>query len=104
MTADDQETHASAEPSVLLIDVGALGDLDLVDISAILQLQLLARRFGVCVQLCNARASLKELLVFTGFETVLPCGTAVLHECVGHPEVGEEVRVDEEVDPVDPAV
>jgi hypothetical protein len=100
---DDVQPDAPA-PAVLIVDVGGLGELDIVDIGALVHLQLVARRFGASIQLCNARGNLEDLLALTGLDTVLPCGPSELGECVGHPEVREQVRVDEEVDPVDPAV
>ena len=89
---------------MLAVDVGALGDLDIVDIGALVHLQLVARRFGASIQLCNARASLADLLAFTGLDAVLPCGARELDEGVGHLEEREQLRVDEEVDSVDPTV
>jgi ABC-type transporter Mla MlaB component len=46
---------------------------DAVAIDALARLQLLARRRGCRVRLCNASAALLDLVAFMGLSNVLPC-------------------------------
>ena len=70
--------------------------LELVD--ALMRLVLVARRHGMTVRLANAPDELRELLELTGLDGVLAL------EPLGQPEGGEELRVDEVVQPGDPPV
>ncbi len=89
---------------VVVIDVEPLGDLDIVDVGVLVRLQLLARRFGASVELCNARDELTRLLALVGLGELLPLRVKGSDGRVGQAEVREELGIDEEVDPVDPAV
>jgi ABC-type transporter Mla MlaB component len=89
-------------------DVGALADPDAITIDALARLQLTARRLGYRVELRGTCEELEDLLSVTGLLEVLTGGGAVVASAVeawGEPELREQAfRVEEEADPVDPAV
>jgi ABC-type transporter Mla MlaB component len=58
-------------PEVAYCEVGDL-DVDAVTIDALARLQLTARRRGCEIRLTGVCAELRELLAFSGLETVLP--------------------------------
>ena len=70
---EEQTTPDATRPVVLVIDVSGLGDLDLVDIGALVRLQLVARRLGASVEVRNAREDLVNLLAFTGLDVAVRC-------------------------------
>jgi hypothetical protein len=102
MAAQDQPEREPARPPVLVVDVGGLEAMDIIDLGALVRLQLVARRFGASIELRNACPEVIALLQLAGFDEVLPC--SLLRERGREPEEREEVGVDEEVNPVDPAV
>ena len=57
---------------VAICDVSAIG-VDAVTIDALARLQLVARRDGCRIRLCNASGELLELVDFMGLTNVLPC-------------------------------
>lgn len=59
-------------PGVVLCDVQGV-EADAVTVDALARLQLAARRLRCRVRLCNASASLRELVGFMGLTDVLPC-------------------------------
>jgi hypothetical protein len=71
------------------------GDLALVD--ALARMQLAARRRGRRLRLCNASDGLRGLLDLVGLADALAV------EPRGQPELREQLRVDEVVQPGDPA-
>jgi STAS domain len=102
MAVHDDTAPAPRDPIRLAVDLAGLANVDIVDIGALVRLQLLARRFGATIELHNAHADFADLLVFAGLVEVLP--VADLDRRRGQTEVREEGGVHEEVDPVDPAV
>ena len=110
MAAHDQPEFDRTRPPVLVVDVAGLRRIDMGDLGALVRLQLIARRFGASIELRNACPDITALLHFAGFSELLPCADASgptgppSGERRGQPEEREEVGVDEEVDPVDPAV
>jgi ABC-type transporter Mla MlaB component len=92
--------HAMLErvdAELVVCDVGALADIDLVTVAALARLKLTARRLGCGLSLRHPSRELEELLAFVGLADVLlePSGKA---------EEREQVRgVEEEADPADPA-
>jgi anti-anti-sigma regulatory factor len=91
----------SAAPLVLVCDVGAIVDPDEAILDALAGLQLAARNFGASIRFVNASGRLRDLLELTGLADVLPCsGVQVGRDT----EQGEQARVDEVVDPDDPAI
>jgi ABC-type transporter Mla MlaB component len=85
-------------------DVGALANPDLSAIDALARLQLTARRLGRSIRLRHVRADLHGLLALTGLCDELPLSGGLRLEPYGQTEEREQVLVDEEVDPADPAV
>jgi hypothetical protein len=71
---------------------------DLAVVEALARVQLSARRRGSCVRLLNVSDRLRGLLELVGLADVL-CG-----EAQRKPELGEEVRIDEVMEPGDPPV
>ena len=92
---------------VVLCDVGAIVDPDLVTVEALARLLLTARRNGRRLQLRRAGCRLRELLVLTGLHSVLPLhggGGQLGIEVWRQPEQGEQpLGVQERVEPDDPA-
>jgi anti-anti-sigma regulatory factor len=87
--------HADAE--LVVCDLGALVDIDLVTVHALARLKLTARRLGCGLSLRHASRELEELLAFVGLADVLL-------EPGGQAEEREQARgVEEEADPADPA-
>jgi len=80
----------------VIVDVGALTELDLATVDALARLQLTARRLGAVIELRNASRDVIELLAFAGLADVLPV------EVDREIEERKEVRVDEVVDRADP--
>ena len=110
MAAKNDPDLERSRPTVLVVDVGDFSTMDIIDLGALVRLQLIARRFGASIELRNACPDFIELLRLAGFSEVLPCSSgaadasAELAECGRQPEQGEQIGVDEEVDPVDPTV
>ena len=85
------------DAELVVCDVGALVDIDLVTVCALARLKLTARRLGCGLSLRHASRELQELLAFVGL-------AEVLLEPGGKPEEREQARrVEEEADPADPA-
>lgn len=74
--------------------------LSLVDDLA--RLQLVARRLGYSIQLRDAPGPLRALLDLVGLAEVVTSSGPLAVEVGGEPELGEEVRVEEAVEPGDP--
>jgi hypothetical protein len=85
-------------------EVGGLVDPDPVAVDALARMQLTARRAGGAIRLRHVQARLRDLLAATGLCGALPrCGRQVVRPR-WQAEEREQLRVDEEVDPADPAV
>jgi ABC-type transporter Mla MlaB component len=94
---------AAGEVDLVTVEVGGIAGPDQVAIDALARLQLTARRLGRSIRLRHARAKLRDLLVLTGLSEELP-SSGDLPRPRGKPEEREQARLDEEVDPADPAV
>jgi hypothetical protein len=83
--------------------VAGLTDADLATVDALAQLQLVAGRLGITVELRGAPRELRELLDFAGLRDVVRCLEPLPVEVRGQAEQREEPRgVEEEADPGDP--
>ena len=83
--------------TIIVIDVDStVPDLALVD--SLARLQLAARRRGCSIRLRNAGRALCDLIALVGLADVLPV------EVGREPEAGEQLGVEEVVQPRDPAV
>lgn len=89
-------------PRSIVVDVSSLTAPDERTLEVLVRLQLTARRCGASIRLHHARAELVDLLALVGLAEVLP----VIVESGLEPdrlvEQGEQVLVNEEVDPGDP--
>ena len=88
---------ANDAPKPIVIDVHSTAP-DLCTVDDLARLQLAARRAGCSILLRNASAALRELIALVGLVDVLPL------EPGRESEVGEELGVQEVVQPGDPAV
>jgi STAS domain len=95
---------AAGVVEVITCEVGGLTEPDPDAVDALARLQLTARRLGRSIRLRHPRPELRDLLGLTGLCTELPCGAGLGLDPQGQTEQREEVRIDEEVDPTDPAV
>ena len=86
----------SFRPAGRLRDVHPAYDLAFVD--ALMRRQLHARRQGCTLVLHNVPAELRGLLELLGLDELL------VLEPGGQAEVGEQLRIDEVMEPADPAV
>jgi hypothetical protein len=82
------------------LEAGARPDLAVVDELA--RLQLAARRFGLSLRLCDPCGCLCELLDLVGLDRVVTTNGGSVVEVGRHPESGEQVGVEEGVEPGDP--
>ena len=90
---------------LLTCDVGAVAEPDLATVNALARLQLVARRAGCSLRLRDARADLQGLLVLTGLSETVGLVPALSVGCARQAEQREQAcRVEEEVEPGDPAV
>jgi ABC-type transporter Mla MlaB component len=94
---------AAGVVEVITCEVGGLTHPDPGAVDALARLQLTARRLGRSIRLRHPRRELRDLLGLTGLCTALPCDAGLRLEPQWQPEGREQVRVDEEVDPADPA-
>jgi ABC-type transporter Mla MlaB component len=95
---------AAGVVEVITCEVGGLTQPDPGAVDALARLQLTARRLGRSIRLRHPRRELRDLLGLTGLCTELPYGAGLRLEPQWLTEGQEQVRVDEEVDPADPAV
>ena len=86
---------------IFVVDARGM-DPDLRTVETLARLQLAARRSGASIRLRDACPMLRDLLAWSGLAELLPAESAV--EGDGLVEEREELVVDEEVDPRDPAV
>ena len=88
----------------LVLDVSSMVKPDMSDVDALAGLQLLARSLGSSIVLDEAGDDLRSLIEFSGLGAVLPSlpsRRGSIDEPNRKPEEGEQVGVDEEVDPGD---
>lgn len=101
-----EHAHAmltDSDADVVICDVGALVDPDVVAIDALARLQLTTRRLGRQLRLRRASRELQELLAICGVREVVPLAAELSLEAEGQPKQGEQPRgVQERVDPGDP--
>lgn len=95
---------AAGVVEVITCEVGGLTGPDAGALDALARLQLTARRQGRSIRLRHPGPELRDLLGLTGMCAELPCGPGLRLEPQRQPEQREQVGVDEEVDPADPAV
>jgi anti-anti-sigma regulatory factor len=96
---------AESDAEVILCDVRGLVRADVLTVHALARLQLTARRLGRRVRLLDPPPELRDLLQFVGLDEALPATRGLCVEPVGEPEQREEPRrVEERVEPGDPAV
>jgi anti-anti-sigma regulatory factor len=94
---------AQSDADVIVCDVRGLVRPDATCVHALARLQLTARRLGRRVRLLDPPPELRDLLRFVGLDEALPAALCV--EPVGQAEEREEPRrVEERVEPGDPAV
>jgi hypothetical protein len=90
--------------SVVLCDVGALTDPDLISIDALARMQLTAFRLGGQLRLRHASTQLRGLLALTGLHEVLPILPGSRLQVTRQPEQREQgLGVEERVDRCYPA-
>ena len=84
-------------PKPIVIDVNSTAPV-LRSVDLLARLQLAARREGCSIELRHASEALRDLIALVGLVDVLPL------EAGREPEVGEELGIEEVVEPRDPAV
>ncbi len=88
---------------VLLCEVSALTDADLLTVDALARLQLGARRLGCDMRLEHAPPELRDLLSLLGLQEVVRCAEESGLDARGQAERREKARgVEEERDAGDP--
>lgn len=93
----------SSDADLIICDVEALDDPDVVTVEVLARLQLTARRLGREVQFRHACNELKDLLALTGLDDVVRLFAGRGLEPRGKAEEREQTRrVEEETDPNDP--
>jgi hypothetical protein len=80
----------------------ATARVDLPVIDGLARLQLAARRLGYSIQLRDPSGRLCELLDLTGLGQVVMTAAGLVVEVAGEPEGGEQLGVEEGVEPGDP--
>jgi anti-anti-sigma regulatory factor len=96
---------AQSDAEVILCDVRGLVRPDATCVHALARLHLTARRLGRRVRLLDPPPELRDLLRFVGLDEALPATGGLRVEPVGQAEEREEPRrVEERVEPGDPAV
>jgi len=98
LCADLAELLCGRDPGVVVCDVAAVVQADVVMVEALARLRLAAARQGWRLAVDGAGPELRRLIGLLGLAGVLP-------ESVGQPEEGEQAgRVEEVVERRDPAV
>jgi hypothetical protein len=92
-----------AEEHPILVVDGRGMEPDLRTVEVLARVQLAARRAGAAIRLQHACPMLRDLLAWSGLAELLPADDSAA-EGDGLVEQREELVVDEEVDPRDPAV
>jgi ABC-type transporter Mla MlaB component len=88
---------------LVMCDVGAVVEPDVMVIEALARLQLTARRAGGSIGVWRASGRLRDLLALVGLcDVVAVCDDSPLGSC-GQVEEGEQLRVEEGVEGCDPA-
>ena len=92
-------------PRLIVCDVSAVTDPDMVTIDTLARLQLTARRSGTSIALTGVSEELKELLEFAGLGSIFPRCPPSAVEPIRQPEQGEEAGgIQKEADPADPSL
>jgi hypothetical protein len=92
----------SGEASTVCGELGPDDRVDLTVVNQLARLQLAARRLGCTIVLRGVGVRLAELLDFAGLTDVLPSVSEDGREIGRKPEGGEEVGVEEGMEPGDP--
>jgi ABC-type transporter Mla MlaB component len=87
------------EADLVLCDVGALANPDVVAVDVLARLQLTARKLGRRVRVERAGPELKELIDLVGLAAEVPCGDLSLESRRQAEKREESGRVEEERDP-----
>ena len=95
---------ANGDVDLVTCEVGGLVHPDVTAVGALARLQLTARRSGRAIRLRNAQVELRDLLALTGLRDELPVCPGLIAQPLREAEQREQIRIDEEVDPADPAV
>ena len=95
-------TGEDARTVDVVVDRALRADLELVD--ALARLQLAAGRLGCAVRLHGAGDDLRGLLDLVGLSDVVREGEPLRLELFGKPEEGEQLGIEEVVEPGDPPV
>ena len=85
-------------------DVSGLRAFDPESLAALVRLQMIARRLGTSIELHNACPRLVDFLTLAGLSEVLPVATGSGFDVNRLSEDREQLGVDEERDPRDPAL
>jgi ABC-type transporter Mla MlaB component len=91
-----------SEADLVLCDVGALANPDVVAIDMLARLQLTARSLGRRVQVERAGTELKELITLVGLAAEVPCGDLPFESWRQAEEREKSGRVEEERDSGEP--
>jgi ABC-type transporter Mla MlaB component len=92
-----------SDADLVVCDVGALLDPDVVTVEALARLQLTARRMGRQVRILGACAELADLLTLSGLSEIVPPCPELPLESRGQVEQREPASgIEEERDPADP--
>ncbi|HEX3839292.1 MAG TPA: hypothetical protein VHU85_00725 [Acidimicrobiales bacterium] len=92
----------SGEATTVCGRLGADDRVDLTLVNQLARLQLAARRLGCSIVLRGVGVRLAELIDFAGLTDVLPSVSEPGREVGGKPEGGEQVGVEEGMEPSDP--
>jgi STAS domain len=76
--------------------------IDLATVDALARLTLAARRQGLTIRLVDASPELRALLELVGLDGLLLAGAESALEADGEAELGEQLGVEEVVEPGDP--
>jgi hypothetical protein len=94
---------ATGRVDIVMYDVGAVAEPDVMVIEALARLQLTARRAGGSIGVRRASGRLRDLLDLVGLCDVIALGDESPLGSYGQVEEGEQARVEEGVERADPA-
>jgi anti-anti-sigma regulatory factor len=95
-----REAFEASDAHLVVLDLAAIGDADVVTIESLARLQLTVRRAGGWIRFCGAGRELHELVAMMGLTEILRFDTGSGVEARGKAEKREEAGgVEEERDP-----